>query len=145
MRVVVGKRCEGPCPSCTVCDPAFVAPSADDVIRTVGDAAEVTLGGGDATRWPGLEAFLSAKRGRVRLEAPLTAFSGSNAARLARLGVAEAIVLIDVSQLERTRDDEVVARVAEIERQGLPVTPRLCARPVAFGRLAAITEALAPG
>src|ERR1700722_3298997 len=131
MRVVVGKRCEGPCPSCTVCDSSFVAPSADDVIRTAGDAREVTLGGGDATRWPGLEAFLSAKRSRVHLEAPLAAFSGSNAARLARLGVTEAIVLIDVSrlELERTRDEQVVTRVAEIERQGLTVSPRLCARP----------------
>jgi pyruvate-formate lyase-activating enzyme len=148
MRIVVGMRCEVPCTSCTVCDGSTVGPAVDDVLRALGDAADVTLGGGDASCWPGLAPLLAARvRRAVKVEAPLTALQGSNtASRLVRLGVAEAIVLIDVTRLqsERVHDEQVVARVAEIERQGLAVSPRLCARPVAFERLAALAAALAP-
>ncbi len=148
MRVVVGKRCEAPCPSCAVCDASSEAPSADDVLRGAADADMVTLGGGDALRWPGLLGFLARRaRRKVALEAPLHAFARpGTAARLVQLGVTEAIVMIDATRLERERasDHQVVARVAEIEGQGLTVSPRLCARPVALGRLASMAAALAP-
>jgi hypothetical protein len=117
-------------------------------MRAVGDADEVTLGGGDASRWPGLEAFLAARGGRrVTIEAPLSSLrKGQVASRLARLGVSGAVALIDVTRLhaERVDDGGVVARVAEVERHGLAVSARLCARPVAFGRLAGMAAALGP-
>ncbi len=148
MRVVVGMRCETPCPSCAVCDGSRFDPSVDEVMRAIGDASEVTLGGGDASRWRGLEPLMSTLGSRsVTVEAPLSAFDASSAAaRLARMGVTGVVITIDATQLHgaRVRDDRVVARVAEIERQGLSVSCRLCARPVAFERLATLAAALAP-
>jgi hypothetical protein len=132
-----------------VCESSFVSPGVDEVAATIGDAAEVTLGGGDATRWPGLGAILAASGAgsSVNLEAPLSAFVGTGAAaRLAGLGVARVTVLVDVTrvQYEGVSDGEVVSRIVEIERQGLAVSPRLCARPVAFERVATVAAALRP-
>ncbi len=148
MRVVVGKQCEAPCTSCRVCDRSFVPPALAEVMGAVAGATEVTLGGGDASRWSDLEAFMAARGERtVKLEAPLAVLLEPNtAARLSRLGVAEAVALIDVTRLaaEGVADREVVSRVEVVERHGLRVSPRLCARPIAFARLATVAAALEP-
>lgn len=148
MRVVVGKRCEAPCPSCSVCDAAFRAPSVDEANARVGEAPDVVLGGGDASRWEGLERFVASAPGRrVEVEAPLESLRRDGAPeRLAGLGVRGVRPSIDVTRLqaERTSDDALLRILAGCERLGLVVSPRLAARPVAFARMAAVASLVAP-
>ncbi|MFT7626188.1 MAG: hypothetical protein ACI9WU_005383, partial [Myxococcota bacterium] len=119
-RRVVSHHCPVRCASCVGCHDDDHAPSLREAQERLGDSSEVVLGGGDATRWRHLPAFLQNAAGSVWVEAPPAALTDRRAARLKALGATG--VLIHISQA----DDALIDRV---EAHGLQTRLRLLAGP----------------
>ncbi len=137
-RIDVVGSCERICPSCVACRPQPPRPLEEVLARS--QTQTLILGGGDATSWPSLEAFLSANAKRdtpqsVWLEAPARAFSQTRLADLAARGVTGIRVQIEavgekMCSALGVGDGESVVR--EAEQLGLETRVLLCVRPKTF-------------
>ena len=135
---MVSPACAAPCPACASCRPGEAAPSLAAVLGE--EATEITLGGGDATAWPHLDAFLADNRARpaprkVWIEAPARSLGREVLARLAAAGVFGVRVQIEAAGEALIKalgvgDGERV--IAEAEALGLATEARLCVRPRTF-------------
>ncbi len=161
-RIDVVGACERVCPSCVACRPQPPRPLEEVLARS--QTQTLILGGGDATSWPSLDAFLSANAKRedpqsIWLEAPARAFAqgklvkqGNQGERteladLARRGVAGIRVQIEavgekMCSALGVGDGEAVLR--EAERLGLETRVLLCVRPKTFSALFGLAKRLAP-
>lgn len=150
-RLLVVPRCASPCASCDACPESGRAASLAEA-RALLSHRDVLLGGGDATQWPALEAFLAEARARaeaprVWLEAPAIALSHERLSALRAAGVHGVLVQIEgmgekLLRAMRAGDGEKV--IAEAEALGLETQARVIARPGTFGMIAPLAQRLAP-
>ena len=150
-RLVVSASCATRCPSCTGCHPD--APEATlDQARALGEASDLFLGGGDATRWPHLATLLAENAARptpqrIWIEAPASSFTTAVLGALAS-GKAHGIrVLIEgvgekMTRLMRVGDGEKV--IADAESRGLATEVRLAVRPKTFPIIVPLARRLRP-
>jgi molybdenum cofactor biosynthesis enzyme MoaA len=150
-RVRASPACTRPCAACVGCDPRAPAATLDDA-RAVETADDLVLGGGDATRWPHLEA-LARENGarsqpqRLWVEAPAHVLDAACVARLAALGVHGVVVQIEgagermLRALGAADGEEAIARA---EAAGLRTEARLVAHPRTFAALMPVAKRLAP-
>jgi MoaA/NifB/PqqE/SkfB family radical SAM enzyme len=125
------------------CSPQDRAATLEQVLATDpgGPDRPLVLGGGDATQWPQLDAFLSANAQRpqphrVWLEGPATSFTTERLTSFAARGVAGVRVQLDPSEAT-----DVIARA---ESAGLQTEARLCASPATIGLIGPLARQLSP-
>jgi pyruvate-formate lyase-activating enzyme len=150
-RLVVSHGCATPCASCISCRPADAVPTLEEALRYQ-DRPDLYLGGGDATTWPHLGAFLDANAARpspqrVWIEAPARALTRSVLADLARRGAHGVRVQIEgvgEAFLRRHGLGDGEKAIAEAEALGLATEARVCARPMTFVMIVPLARRLAP-
>ncbi|WP_053230694.1 radical SAM protein [Sandaracinus amylolyticus] len=146
-RLAVMPRCATPCAACDACAPTG-RPATLVEARRLLDHDEVLLGGGDATAWPALDAFLAEARGhRVWLEAPAASLTHERLRALRDAGVHGVLVQIEgvgekLLRAMRAGDGERV--IADAEALGLETQARVIARPATFPMVAPLAMRLAP-
>lgn len=126
-------------------------PGLDDVLA-LGAPPIVRLGGGDATSWPPLDAFLAANRMRERpsqvwIEAPASSLDAGTLERLVRGGVHGVVVLAEalgVRMAARLRVGEPVAVVETARTLGLEVEVLATVRPSTFAIVAPLAARVHP-
>ena len=149
-RIEVVGACERRCPSCAACRDR--PPLALDEVSRAEAAETVILGGGDATAWPHLDAFLARNRAsaapqHVWIEAPARALGPDTLQSLARRQVRGVRVQIEavgekLCAALRVGDGERV--IADAEQLGLETRVLLCVRPKTFASLFGLAKRLAP-
>ncbi len=148
-RLAVMPRCATPCASCDACPPGGRAATLAEA-RALFTHEEILLGGGDATKWPYLDMFLSEARThavRVWVEAPAIAFTRERLRVLKEAGVHGVLVQIEgvgekLLRVMRAGDGERV--IADAESLGLETQARVIARPATFPMIAPLATRLAP-
>lgn len=120
-----------------------------DAQRRAGEARDVVVGGGDATRWPGLRELVDSRPsgGRLSVEAPARSLDAETLARLRADGVAGLVVQVEAAGPKAVAalgvgDGEAVGRAASA--LGFEVSYRVCARPRTFPSLLAFAARVAP-
>jgi MoaA/NifB/PqqE/SkfB family radical SAM enzyme len=154
-RIVVSPSCAQRCPSCFACSPTAEPATLEQALAVPPEGTEdlpVVLGGGDATKWPFLHAYLAAngqrpKPERVWVEAPARAFTTPVLRDLKQRGV-EGIRV----QIEALGDDMIKALgvgdglkvIAEAEELGLQADARACVRPKTLPIVVPLARQLSP-
>lgn len=150
-RIVVSPACSQPCPSCIACHRDRPEATLDEALA-LDTTPDLTLGGGDATRWSHLEELLArnAERPspqRIWIEAPARAFTDAVLERLAGLGAHGIRVQIEgvgphlLQRLGLGDGERVIARA---EALGLHTEARICARPITFSMVVPLARRLFP-
>jgi MoaA/NifB/PqqE/SkfB family radical SAM enzyme len=150
-RILASAACVTRCPSCVACTPGVHEATLDEALAS-SDASDLYLGGGDATRWPHLQALLAANAARavpqrIWVEAPAAAFTTEVLRVLAR-GKAHGIrVQIEgvgpkMTHLLGVGDGERV--IADAEARGLATEARFCVRPKTFPMIVPLARKLRP-
>ena len=150
-RLGVMPRCAAPCAACDACSPSE-RPATLEAARPSLDHSEIMLGGGDASAWPPLAAFLGEARARreaprVWIEAPANALGRERLRELRDAGLHGVLVQIEgvgerLLRAMRAGDGEQV--IADAEALGLETQARVIARPATFGMVAPLAQRLAP-
>jgi molybdenum cofactor biosynthesis enzyme MoaA len=137
-----------------VCHSARRPLALDDALAAAAAAPEspLVLGGGDATRWAHLDAFLSARKAGspaqpIWIEAPATALTSDALRRLKDGGVHGVRVQIEAFGEKMIRalgvgDGEQV--ITEAEKLGLETEARVCVRPRTFWIVGPLARRLTP-
>ncbi|HEY8426866.1 MAG TPA: radical SAM protein [Sandaracinaceae bacterium] len=149
-RLRVMPRCARPCASCDACSPG--APATLEEARAALAEGDILLGGGDASAWPGLGAFLDEARRRpkpprVWVEAPAASLSRERLRALAARGVHGVLVQIEgvgAKLLRAMRAGDGERAIAEAEEEGLATRARVIARPATFPMVAPLAARLSP-
>ncbi|NOY92261.1 MAG: radical SAM protein [Deltaproteobacteria bacterium] len=150
-RVLVRSGCARSCYACVSCSPAQVEPSLESVLQeSLGPT--LVLGGGDATRWPQLSAFLAQNQARdvpqeVWLEAPAASLDPQTLEGLAAAGVTGVVIFVEslgarMSRAIGSRDPERV--IADAESAGLLVEIFARVRPKSFRMVSPLARRVAP-
>lgn len=149
-RIDVMGRCQPPCPSCVAC--RDVPPAPLERVLERADCDRLTLGGGDATAWPHLDALLARRAAtgmpaELWIEAPARSLPRTRIEALSAAGVSGIRVQIeagtaDMARALRVGDGEQVVR--DIEEVGLGLEILLCARPRTLSSLAGLAQRLVP-
>ncbi len=150
-RLVVSAMCATRCPSCVACHPDAHEATLEEALACA-DATDLFLGGGDATRWPHLDALLdeNARRAepqRIWVEAPAAAFTLAKLRSLATRRAHGIRVQIEaagpkMTQMLRVGDGEKV--IADAEALGLATEVRLVVRPKTFPIVVPLARRLRP-
>ncbi|MEI8254361.1 MAG: radical SAM protein [Deltaproteobacteria bacterium] len=148
---MVSAVCAKRCPSCVACDPGAHEASLEEALACA-DVTDLYLGGGDATRWPHLDALLdeNARRAepqRIWVEAPAGSFTSAVLRSLAARRAHGIRVQIEaagpkMTQMLRVGDGEKV--IAEAETLGLATEVRLVVRPKTFPIVVPLARRLRP-
>jgi MoaA/NifB/PqqE/SkfB family radical SAM enzyme len=153
-RIVVSASCAKRCPSCFVCDPATPPVSLREALAVEPESPDlpILLGGGDATKWPHLDAYLASNRARpkpyhVWVEAPAASFTPAVIQSLVDRGVEGIRVQIEATGEKNIRmlgvgDGEKV--IADAEAAGLKTDARICVRPQLLGMVKPLARRLSP-
>lgn len=150
-RIEVVGECAPRCPSCVACRTDTRTLTADEAL-SARDGDEITLGGGDVTKWPGLSRYLAVCRERypqrkIWIDAPAAALDEATVRSLAAQGVTGVIVQIEAlgaEMIKALRVGDGERAVADAERHGLAVQVRLLVRPKTFRIVAPLARRLAP-
>jgi MoaA/NifB/PqqE/SkfB family radical SAM enzyme len=150
-RIEVTGRCANPCPSCITCRSDRRDATLDEVLAVI-EPSEILLGGGDATRWSPLDAFLAANAARARpqrvwVEAPARAFGRATLERLRAKGVVGVLVQIEATgekMIQALNVGDGERAVVDAESFGLETEARVCVRPKTFPIVVPLAKRLAP-
>lgn len=150
-RLAVSPSCRVPCASCLGCSTRRPAASLQQALDHA-DKPELLLGGGDATAWPSLHAFLQANARRatpqrVWLEAPAASLDHETLEKLALGGVHGVLVQIEglgAEMLRALRAGDGERAIADAEALGLATQARIVVRPKTFPIVAPLARRLAP-
>jgi len=128
LRVPVAGRCEPACRACQACPNELTAPSAQEVLEAAQGRPSLTLGGGDALTWRGLEPLLAApgRPATVWVEVPARSVTAAALEPLRRRGAHGVVV-----QIGHPRDLQPDP-LAAAEAAGLAVRVRLAVHPGTF-------------
>ncbi len=148
-RLAVMPRCATPCASCDACGPGRPATLAE--ARALFEQDDILLGGGDATQWPHLDAFLAEARERtdkrVWIEAPAASFTRERLTSLRAAGARGVLVQIEgvgAKLLAAMRAGDGEKAIADAEHVGLETQARVVVRPATFGMVSGLAQRLAP-
>lgn len=149
-RITVTGRCARQCPSCVACHAPRETPLEE--VLAVTEPTRILLGGGDATRWSHLHAFLAAnarraERPAIWLEAPALSLTPDVLRQLRAEGLAGVLVQIEavgekmIAALGVADGEKVIA---DAEAAGLETEARVCVRPKTFPMVVPLAQRLAP-
>jgi MoaA/NifB/PqqE/SkfB family radical SAM enzyme len=153
-RILVSASCAKPCPSCFVCTPNGKVASLEQALAVVPEADNlpIVLGGGDATKWPDLNAYLEKNAARkepyhVWVEGPASSFTPPVLEDLAKRGVEGVRVQIEAYGEQMIKhlgvaDGEKV--IENAEDAGLKTEARLCVRPLTLPIISPLARKLSP-